>query len=230
MTITIHHLQVSQSDRIVWLAEELELKYDLKLHQRDPVFSPQSIKDLNPLGQAPVMDDDSFDKPIRLAESAAIVEWLVQKHGHGKFFLDKSHKDYADFLYWFHLSNGNVQPMISRNLAMSRLKNAGVDDPSITTSLGRQDLLLGFVNDRLKKVPYLAGDEFTAADIMSVFSFTTMRKFYPYSLEGYDGILAWLKRCADRPAYKKAMQKGDPDLELCISGAPPELFGPLKRL
>lgn len=229
MTITIHHLQVSQSDRVVWLAEELGLEYELKLHQRDPVFSPQSIKDLNPLAQAPVMDDDTFGKPVRLAESAAIVEWIVQKHGNGKFFLDKSHPDYADFLYWFHLSNGNLQPLTSRNMAMVRLKDAGIDNPGITTSLDRQKLLFGFINDRLNKVPYLAGEEFTAADIMSVFSFTTMRKFYPYSLEGYDGILAWLKRCADRPAYKKAMQKGDPDLELCIGAQAPELFGPLKK-
>lgn len=229
MTITIHHLQVSQSERIVWLAEELGLDYELKLHQRAPLFSPQSIKDLNPLAQAPVMDDDSFEKPVRLAESAAIAEWIVQKHGQGNLFLDKSHKDYADFLYWFHLSNGNLQPVMSRNLGLSRMQNAGIDDPSIKMSMDRQKLLLDFINDRLTKVPYLAGDEFTAADIMSVFSFTTMRKFYPYSLEGFDGILAWLKRCADRPAYSKAMQKGDPGMELCISASPPELFGPLKR-
>jgi len=95
MTFTIYHLQVSRSERLPWLCEELQIPYTLILHQRDPFFSPQSIKDLNPIGQAPVIQD----RDLTLAESAACVEYIIHIYGNGKLALSPTHKNYADYLY-----------------------------------------------------------------------------------------------------------------------------------
>lgn len=222
MTITVHHLQVSQSERIVWLCEELALDYKLVLHKRAPLFSPPEIKELNPLGAAPVLEDDSFGKKIVLAESGAIAEWIIRKHGGNRLMLPPEHPDYADFLYWWHASNGTIQPAVSRLLMLSRTKGPEAE-AAIAGSVARLKLLLKLVDDRLSKNTWLAGEEFTAADIMSVWAFTTMRVFYQYSLEEYKGILGWLQRCGARPAYQKAMAKGDPGMGPYLDGPPPPL-------
>ena len=229
MTITVHHLQVSQSERIVWLCEELGLDYKLVLHQRAPVFSPQAIKDLNPLGAAPILEDDSFGPKLTLAESGAIAEYLIHKHGNGRLYLPPSHPNYADFLYWWHLSNGNIQPVIGRVLTSSRIKAVdGADDAGVKATKERLDIMLRHVNDRLSKVPWLAGDEFTVADIMTLFSFSTMRTFIPIDLTGYDGLVTWMKRCSERPAYQRSREKGDADNGPYLTAETPELFPPLR--
>lgn len=224
MTLIVHHLQQSQSDRVVWLCEELGIDYTLKLHKRDPLFSPQSIKDLNKLGQAPVIQDGD----LTLAESAACVEYIIYKHGNGRLALPPSHPDYASYLYWFHWSNGGLQPLIGR---MMTLKMAGVgpDNPMLARFEGNRDKFLTFLDDRLSSNEWLAGKEFTAADIMTGFSLTTMRSFYAYDLSQYKGILAYLKRVSERDGYKRARAKGDPDLPLMIDGpAPVQLVDQLR--
>ena len=225
--LTVHHLQRSQSERIVWLCEELGIPYELKLYQRNPIFSPPELVALSPLGAAPVITDTTFDasKPLKLAESGAIVEYIIHKHGDGRLALAPSHTDYADYLYWFHLSNGNLQPCILRSTNFRSLK-LEPDNPAQRSVDTRLKMILDLLNDRLAQVPWLAGDEFTAADIMSVFSLTTMRLFYPMDLTGYDGILAWLQRVGQRPAYRAAMEKGDPGMKPCLGAeAPPPFLG-----
>ena len=223
-TLKVHHLQVSQSDRIVWLCEELGIPYELVLHQRAPLFSPDSIKDLNPLGQAPVIQDQRPDGSIlTLAESAACAEYIINVHGNGRLALPPSHPDYAQYLYWFHFANGGLQPVIGRTMV---LKMSGADESgSYAKSVhNRVTLALQLMDKRLKDNQWLAGSNFTAADIMSVFSLTTMRTFVPFSLKGYDNILAYLKRCSEREGFKRAREKGDPDLELMIGPDPPRAF------
>lgn len=212
--LKIHHLGHSQSERIVWLCEELELPYELLHYTRDAVtrLSPPELKTLHPLGAAPLMEDGD----LLLAESAAIVEYLIVKHGGGRFKLGPDHPDYADFLYWFHFSNGNLQSGMLRFMSMNRAGLAA-NHPALVSVKGRLDLLLALVEDRLGKVPYFAGQEFTAADIMSVFSFTTMRLFQPLDLTPYPNIRAYLQRIGERPAYQRAMAKGDPDLTPMLS-------------
>jgi len=212
--LKIHHLGHSQSERIVWLCEELELPYELLHYTRDAVtrLSPPELKTLHPLGAAPLMEDGE----LLLAESAAIVEYIIVKHGGGRFKLGPDHPDYADFLYWFHFSNGNLQSGMLRFMSMNRAGLAA-NHPALMAVKGRLDLLLALVEDRLGKVPYFAGQEFTAADIMSVFSFTTMRLFQPLDLAPYPNIRAYLQRIGARPAYQRAMVKGDPDLTPMLS-------------
>ena len=217
MPLTIHHLQVSQSERLPWLCEELQIPYKLTLHQRAPIFSPQSIKDLTPIGQAPVIQDESLTLP----ESAACAEYIIHVHGNGKLALTPSHKNYADYLYWFHFANGTLQPHV---LMMLQLSHIDKDGPSTARQVERLGKMLAFMNARLRENAWLAGDEFTAADIMTVFTLTTMRAFCPFDLTGYEGILAYLERVAQREGYKKARAKADPELELMIEGKPPPSF------
>ena len=223
--LTVHHLQCSQSERIVWLCEELGIPYELKLYQRDPLFSPPELQALSPLGSAPVIIDTTFDasKPLMLAESGAIAEYIIHKHGSGRLALPPSHKDYADYLYWFHLANGNLQPCMLRSMQSRSLK-LGPDNPVAKNAETRLKKVLEVMNERLIQVPWLAGDEFTAADIMSVFTLTTMRLFYQIELTGYDGILAWLQRAGQRPAYRAAMAKGDPGMTPVLGAEAPAPF------
>jgi len=206
--LTIHHLGRSQSERIVWLCEELELPYDLKRHERDPVtiLSPPALKALHPLGAAPVIQDDG----LLLAESAAIVEYIIVRHGGGRLRLGPDHPDFAAYLYWFHFANGNLQPVMGRSMMLGRVGLAP-DHPLQMAVQGRLDRVLALVEARLGEADYLAGHDFTAADIMSVFSLTTMRLFHPVDLRPYPHILAYLQRIGARPAYRRAMAKADPD-------------------
>ena len=207
--LVVHHLGKSQSERIVWLCEELDVPYELKIHDRDKVtrLAPPEYKALHPLGAAPVIDDGD----VRLAESGAIVEYITARYGKGRLVLAPDHPGFAEFLYWFHFANGTLQPATGRNMILGRLNLA--DDNAILRAMkGRLDLALGLVEARLCKVAYLAGDELTTADIMTVFTLTTMRLFLPFDLSPYPAILAYLQRVGQRDAYRRAMRKGDPDM------------------
>ncbi len=212
--LRIHHLGHSQSERIVWLCEELNLPYELQHYTRDPVsiLSPPELRVLHPLGAAPLIEDGD----LLLAESAAIVEYIIVKHGGGRLKPGAEHPDYAHFLYWFHFSNGNLQPGMGRLMIVSRAK-LPADHPVQVSVQGRLDKLMSLVEARLGEAPYLAGREFTAADIMSVFSLTPMRLFQPVDLSPYPNIRAYLQRIGERPAYRRAMAKGDPDLTPMLS-------------
>jgi glutathione S-transferase len=212
--LTVHHLGVSQSERIVWLCEELDLAYELKVYDRDAVtrLAPPAYKALHPLGAAPVIRDGD----VLLAESGAIVEYIAAKYGNGRLVRGPDHPDFAPFLYWFHFANGTLQPATGRNMILGRL-DLPADSPLIRAMKARLDLALGLVEARLGKAEYLAGDEFTTADIMAVFSLTTMRHFFPYDLAPYPAILAYLQRIAARPAYRRALHKGDPGMALLLT-------------
>ena len=212
--LTVHHLGVSQSERIVWLCEELDLAYELKVYDRDAVtrLAPPEYKALHPLGAAPVIRDGD----VLLAESGAIVAYLVARYGNGRLVRAPDHPDFAQFLYWFHFANGTLQPAMGRNMILGRL-DLPADNPVIKAMKARLDLALRLVEARLGKARYLAGNELTTADIMAVFSLTTMRFFLPYDLAPYPAILAYLKRISVRPAYRRAMQKGDPGMALLLT-------------
>ena len=205
----VHHLGKSQSERIVWLCEELGIPYELRVYDRDPVtrLAPPDYKALHPMGAAPVITDGD----LVLAESGAIIEYIVAKYGKGRLTLAPDHPDFAQFLFWFHFANGSLQPATGRNMILARLK-LPEDNPVLRAMKGRLDLALGLVEARLTKTAFLAGSEITTADIMIVFTLTTMRLFLPFDLAPYPAILAYLQRIGARPAYRRAMQKGDADM------------------
>jgi glutathione S-transferase len=211
--LTVHHLGKSQSERIVWLCEELGLDYALKHHVRDAqtMLSPPELKALHPIGAAPVLTDGS----MVLAESAAIMEYILARHGQGRLAPRPQDGNFADYLYWFHFTNGTLQPAMGRMMILGRL-NLAADNPVRQAMQGRLDRALGLVEARLAAVPWLAGPDFTAADIMMGFTLTTMRYFQPVDYAPYPAIRAWIQRIAAREAYQRAMAKGDPGMRLLL--------------
>lgn len=206
--LKIHHLGHGQSERILWLCEELELPYEVVKYTRDPVtrLAPPELLALHPMGAAPVLETEG----MLLAESAAIVDFLLVRHGAGRLRPSAEDPQLASYLYWFHFANGNLQPLLLRAMALGRALPP--EHPVRSATAERQAKALALVEERLTKFDYLAGD-FGAADIMTVFSLTTMRLFHPVDLGPYPAILAYLQRVGARPAYRRAMAKGDPDLE-----------------
>lgn len=97
--LIVHHLKVSQSDRVSWLCEELGLDYELKLYDRAPLFAPDEYKKLHPIGSAPVIEDGN----VKLAESEACLEYIAHYHANGRFFVKPGEKGFVDFVYWYRM-------------------------------------------------------------------------------------------------------------------------------
>jgi len=209
--LTVHHLGKSQSERIVWLCEELGIPYELKNYARAPLLAPPEYKALHRTGAAPVITDGD----LVLAESGAIVEYVTAKYAGGRLTLKADHPDFAQYLYWLHFANGTLQAAMGRSMILGRLKLPD-DNPVVSASRGRLDLAFDLVEARAKEADYFAGKEFTAADIMMGFSLTTMRYFMPYDYARLPGLRAYLQRIGRRDAYRRAMAKGDPGMELLL--------------
>jgi glutathione S-transferase len=208
--LTVHHLGVSQSERIVWLCEELGIPYELKLYKRDAVtrLAPPKYKALHPFGTAPVITDGD----LVLGESGAIIDYIIAKYGGGRLALKPDNPDFDEYLYWFHFANGSMMPAGMADLIINILGvPAEGDIPKALRARG--DRAWTMLERRLGVANYLAGTEFTAADIIMLFPLTTMRAFVPRDLSPYPNIRAYLKRIGERPAYQRAMKKGDPDMK-----------------
>ena len=228
--LTIHHLQIGQGERIPWLLEELNITYKLVNYKRSPLLSPPDLKAKHALGASPVLEDNTDpSNPITLAESGAIVEYIIAKYANGKLALDPSHKNFADYLYWFHFSNATLQSALFRRAMLRGAIPNSATDPRYLGADGRVKSALNHMNTRLLSNDWLAGDEFTAADVMTGWCLTTMRVFEPVDLTEYEGLLAWVKEISERQAWRTAMEKSDPDLDLAETTsakgpAPSELF------
>jgi glutathione S-transferase len=212
--LTVHHLGKSQSERIVWLCEELEIPYELKRYTRDAqtMLAPPDYKALHPIGAAPVITDGD----VALAESGAVVEYVIATYGQGRLALRAGDPDFAQFLYWFHFANGTLQANMGRLMILNRLKLAD-DNPLLLATKARLDRAFDLVDARTREAQYLAGSAFTSADIMNGFSLTTMRYFQPYDLARCPNVLKYLARISARPAYQRAMNKGDPGMALLLT-------------
>ncbi|HKY90774.1 MAG TPA: glutathione S-transferase [Nevskiaceae bacterium] len=210
--LTIHHLGVSQSERIIWLCEELGVPYELKKYDRDAQtrLAPAEYKALHPIGTAPIITDGNLVLP----ESGAIIEYINNKYGQGRLALKPDHPNYADYVFWFHFANGSMMPNMMMGLIATLSGANPAGNPIMESLLERSKKGFALMEARLAKVPYFAGDTFTAADVIMLFPLTTMRAFAPIDLSAYPSIRAYLKRIGERPAYLRAMKKGDPDLPL----------------
>jgi glutathione S-transferase len=209
--LTVHHLGKSQSERIVWLCEELEIPYELKLYARAPLLAPADYKALHPVGTAPVITDGD----LKLAESGAIAQYILARYGDGRLAPAAGDPGFAPFLFWFHYANGTLQALMGRCMILNRLRLAA-DDPVLVAQRTRLDGAFELVEARTGQARWFAGDDFTAADIMMGFSLTTMRYFLPYDFARLPNLLAYLNRIGERPAYRRAMQKGDPGMALLL--------------
>lgn len=204
--ITIHHLGVSQSDRVVWLMEELGLPYTLKWYNRgEDRLAPPAYLALHPAATAPVITDG--DKV--LTESAVILEHICHRHAGGRLTVGPSQPDYAEYLYWMHLNNNLLGLFFAQNVL-----NAGASGPAADVYAGlirrRRENYYHYLDQRLGKVPYLAGPELTCADIMVTFNLTALPLFGGREVGDLQNVTAYVRRIEQRPAYVKAMQIAGP--------------------
>jgi glutathione S-transferase len=207
--ITVHHLGISQSERVVWLCEELSIPYTLQRYDRDPTtrLAPAAYKALHPMGIAPVITDGT----LVLAESGAILEYLIAKYGKGRLAVGPNEGNFADYLFWYHFANGTMMPS-EMSAVLSSMLALKEGNPIIEMLKVRSERAFALVEKRLGEVSYFAGNEFSAADIMMLFPLSTMRAFAQRDLSPLPHIRAYLKRIGERPAYQRAMAKGDPGM------------------
>jgi glutathione S-transferase len=207
--LVVHHLGVSQSDRIVWLCEELDVPYQLLRYERDATtkLAPSAYRALTPFGTAPVITDGE----VVLGESAAIVEYIITLYGQGRLTVAPGAPGYADYLFWFHFANGSLMPSAMVDMIAQII---GKGNELIEALRDRLNRAYAHIEARLGVVPYLAGDAFTAADILTLFPLTTMRAFAPRDITPYPNIRAYLKRIGSRPAFQRAMAKAEPSFKV----------------
>lgn len=205
--LTVHHLGVPQSERIVWLCEELNIPYELKIYPRATHQTCAPHEALRPLGTAPIISDGD----VVLPESAAIVEYVIAKYGNGRLTVSPEQPNYADYLFWFHFANDSFLPGQMMGVVISSLGVTPLEHPIAALVNQRSETAMKQIDDRLSEALYFAGPELTAADIMMVFALTTLRLFVPRCIGFHPNISAYLQRIAARPAYRRAMVKGDPN-------------------
>lgn len=209
--LTVHHLRTSQSERIVWLCEELGVDYDLKLYDRrsDNRMAPDQYKALHPMGIAPVITEGD----LVLGESAAICDYINARHGGGRLAPDKDGADFAEHLFWFHFANGSMMPISYIELSAPMM---GADSVPAFIS-DRKARAWSMIEQRLSDAPFFGGEALTTADIMMIWSLTTGRAFGRFSLDDYPATRAYLQRIGERPAYQSAREKAEPGVEPMLS-------------
>ena len=215
--IIVHHLNNSRSQRILWLLEELGLEYEIKRYQRDPktMLAPAELRQIHPLGKSPVITDGT----LTLAESGAIVEYLVGRYGNGRLVPAADTPEKLRYTYWLHYAEGSVQPMLLMKLIFDRIEKAPM--PFFVRPIARAlstktksafiqpNIIrhLDYMEAELGKTAWFAGPEFTAADVQMSFPLEAA-----VSRGGLDSkrpkLMAFLERIHARPAYKKAIERG----------------------
>lgn len=203
--LTVHHLGVSQSERIVWLCEELDLDYVLKRYDRraDNRLAPDEYKALHPMGIAPVITDGA----VVLGESGAICDYLCDRYGAGRLIPARDHPDFPEHLFWFHWSNGTFMATLMMQLAQTMA--GGAKAPFVEERARR---CWDMIEARLGQAPFFGGAELSTADIMMVYCLTTSRAFRRTSIEPFPNLRAYLQRIGERPAYQRAMAKAEPGM------------------
>lgn len=219
--ITVHHLNHSRSHRVLWMLEELELLYELKRYGRDPktMLAPPELKAVHPLGKSPVITDGD----LTLAESAAILEYLLERYANGRLMPAQGSADYGRFRYWMHYAEGSAMPPLLLKLVFDRVASGpmpffikpvarAIANGAHKAFIGPQlKTHLDYMEAELEKSPWFAGDSFSAADIQMSFPLEAAR-----SRAGLDQsrprLLDFLERIQQRPAYQRAVERGGPAL------------------
>ena len=217
--ITVHHLENSRSQRVLWLLEELGLDYQLERYKRDPKtqFAPEALRKVHPLGKSPVVTDGG----VTIAESGAIIEYLVDRYGKGRLAPAAGTPERLRWTYWLHFAEGSAMPPLLMKLVFDRVRTAPVPffvkpvtrmiaakamKEFIQPNLTRQ---FDFMEAELTRSPWFAGDAFSAADIQMSFPVEAA-----VGRAGLDAsrpkLVGWLERIHARPAYARALERGGP--------------------
>lgn len=200
---TIHHLNDSRSDRIIWLAEELGVPYELKTYLRDPDLprAPASYAEIHPLGKAPVITDDNG----AIMESAAIVDYIIQRYGEGRFAPTINDANYLQYIQWHHYAEGSFMFGLILSMFMTGEVFEGLEPHALAEVFSEEfKKPLAFIDDHLAANTWFAGDEFTAADIMMGWSLAMAAS--TGRTAGFSNIERYIESIKARPAYQKMQQ------------------------
>ena len=214
--ITVHHLNNSRSQRILWLLEELEQAYEIKKYERDPetMRAPASLRDVHPLGKAPIVTDGD----VTLAESGAITEYLVDTYG-ASMKPAAGSTEHRRYVYWLHFAEGSAMPPLLVKLVVDQIAKAKMPffakpiAKSIVSRLNdgfvqpEIDTIFGFIESELDDRDWFAGNTFSAADIQMSFPLEAAASRGGIG-KAYPNIQAWLERIHNRPAYVRALERG----------------------
>ncbi len=218
--LTVHHLNNSRSQRVLWLLEELELPYEIVHYQRDPqtMLAPASLRAVHPLGKSPVV---TTDDGITLAESGAIVETLIERYGNGRLAPASGTPEAIRYRYWLHFAEGTAMSPLLLKLVFDRIETSKMPffakpvAKAIAAKAKSAFILpniashLNFMEAELGKSEWFAGDAFTGADIQMSFPVEASQ-----ARGGLDSkrpkLMAYLERIHARPAYKRALERGGP--------------------
>lgn len=203
--IILHHLNNSRSQRIVWLLEELNVAYRIERYQRDATtnLAPPALRAIHPLGKSPVIEDGE----LVLAESGAIIEYLVERHGGGHLVPQRATPDYVRYLQWMHFAEGTIMLHLVGRLYLTRVGEAAKAMQGRVEAMIQAELAL--VEAELGRSPYLAGAAFSAADVQMLF---------PLEFAAHAGLADkrltrlhdYVARMQARPAYRRALEAGGP--------------------
>ncbi len=211
--LTIHHLNNSRSQRIVWLAEELGIDYQIEKHFRDPqtLRAPESLNAIHPLGKSPVIEHDGKI----IAETDAIIEYITRKLAGGRLAVDQDSPDYGSYLEWLHFPEGSLQGPL-------------VFDLIYQWARGDNEVLFGFYDAEMQRHYTYIDAELATRDTVLDSGFTAADVNITWTLEfaeargrtqAHSNIGAYLTRMRDRPAYKRALERGGPqDLQVFGKG------------
>jgi glutathione S-transferase len=214
--ITVHHLNNSRSQRVLWLLEELALPYEIVRYERDKttMLAPPELAKIHPLGKSPVITDGDHT----IAESGAILEYLVEKHGGGRMVPERGTPAYLKYRYFMHYAEGSLMPYLLLRLVFRRIKTGApllvrpigkaiankVEAAFIGPNLARH---VAFLDGELANSPWFCGDELTAADIQMSYGMEAIVARVP---DPPARLRAWVERARARPAYQRALERGGP--------------------
>jgi glutathione S-transferase len=213
--LTVHHLNNSRSQRVLWLLEELGVPYELVKYERDPktMLAPPELEKIHPLGKSPVVTDGEDT----LAESGAILEYLVDQYGDGRYVPSRGSKEYLRCRYWMHYAEGSLMPFLLMKLVFGRVKTAKVpffvkpiakkiasqvESTFIDPNLARH---VAFLDGELAKSKWFAGEDMTVADFQMLYPMEAIAARWP---DVPARIKDWVERAHARPAFKRAEEKG----------------------
>jgi glutathione S-transferase len=218
--ITVHHLNNSRSQRVLWLLEELGVPYELVKYERgSDGLAPASLQKIHPLGKSPVVTDSTNGGTRTIAESGAILEYLVETHGGGKLAPARGTPDHDLYLYFMHYAEGSLMPYLLLKLIFGRMRSAKmpffvkpiakkiagtVETQFIHPNLERH---IKFIGDHLASHTWFAGNELTAADVQMSFPMEAAAARMPGVPES---IVKFVERVHARPAYQRALERGGP--------------------
>ena len=213
--LTVHHLENSRSQRIIWLLEELGADYEIKRYGRDKqtLLAPPEMLELHPLGKAPVIVDEG----VTVAESGAIIEYLVKKYDDGKLLPEEGSPERLAYTYWLHYAEGTFMPLMMLSLVLARIEKAPLLVRPIAKAIAtkvRSGYLspnikrnLDFMEETLGQQTWFCGEQMTAADIQMSFALEAAEVRTDLATD-YPHCAAFLERIRSRPAYKAALDRG----------------------